>query len=340
MTEPIDGAEERFPFLRDLDGYFYVRHHGGPLGGRGVRAEGQAQGARRRADRRVRRVRSRTGITSRRCSPPRASGCRRCATPASSTTCGRPRASRPTPTSSSGEFPEVKDLFVAAGLNSQGIIYGPGRRAGARGVDRRGSPDEGPDRGRHRAHGSLGEQPAWLHDKTHGNPRAAVRDALARAAVRVRTWGAPLAAAAAAASGRCRRRRSRRLGSRRLVRARRSGRAAVDLRLRSPVVVRARRRGDARHARTAWPSSTSRRTRSSWCRDPRRWRACNTCARRTSTSRSGASCTRCCATSAVGSRWIRRSRGSTRIGTSCSRPRCTNGGPRCCCATGCRRARP
>src|SRR5215213_1854433 len=31
MTDPVAGAEERFPFLRDLDGFFYARHHGGRL---------------------------------------------------------------------------------------------------------------------------------------------------------------------------------------------------------------------------------------------------------------------------------------------------------------------
>ena len=57
MTEPAEGAEERFPILRDLDGYFYVRHHGGFARGRRVRAEGQAQAAGRRAERRLRGVR-------------------------------------------------------------------------------------------------------------------------------------------------------------------------------------------------------------------------------------------------------------------------------------------
>ena len=339
MTEPIDGAEERFPFLRDLDGYFYVRHHGGSL----VVGAFEPKGKPKAPGDVPTDGFAEFGEDWDHFAPVLAAARERL--PALRDTGFKhylraPESFTPDANFHLGEFPEVKNLFVAAGLNSQGIIYGPGRRHGARGVDRRGPPDEGPDRGRHRAHGSLGEQPGVAARQDAGNPRPAVRDALARAAVRARTRGAPLAAAAAAASGRRRRRRSRRLGSRRLVRARRSGRAAVDLRLRSPVVVRARRRGDARHARTVSPSTTSRRTRSSSCRDPRRWRACNACAPRTSTSRSGGSSTRSCATSAAGSRWTRPSRGWTRIGSSCSRPPCTNGGPRCCCATGCRPARP
>ena len=40
-----------------------------------------------------------------------------------------------------GETAEVAGLFVAAGMNSQGIILGPGRRTRAGGVDRRGRAD-------------------------------------------------------------------------------------------------------------------------------------------------------------------------------------------------------
>ena len=52
-----------------------------------------------------------------------------------------PRASRPTPTSASVRPPRWRGLFVAAGFNSQGIIYvaGAGRAAGR--VDRRGRAD-------------------------------------------------------------------------------------------------------------------------------------------------------------------------------------------------------
>ena len=339
MTEPIDGAEERFPFLRDLDGYFYVRHHGGSL----VVGAFEPKGKPKAPGDVPTDGFAEFGEDWDHFAPVLAAARERL--PALRDTGFKhylraPESFTPDANFHIGEFPEVKNLFVAAGLNSQGIIYGPGVGLALAEWIVEGHPTKDLTEVDIARMGRWANNRSWLHDKTQetlGRLYAMHWPALQ---YEHGTWGAPLAAAAAAASGRCRRRRSRRLGSRRLVRARRSGRAVVDLRLRSPVVVRARRARRCAPRANVWPSTTSRRTRSSWCRDPRRWRACNTCAPRTSTSRSGGSSTRCCATSAAGSRWTRPSRGSTRIGTSCSRPRCTNGGPRCCCATGCRRARP
>ena len=97
-----------------------------PVRHRRVRAERQAVGAVRRADRRVRRARARTGTTSAPCWRRPAPGCRRSPTSGSGISCAAPKASRRMPTCSSGFVPEVPGLFVAAGLNSQGIIFGPG----------------------------------------------------------------------------------------------------------------------------------------------------------------------------------------------------------------------
>ena len=75
MTEPAEGAREESPFLRDLDGYLYIRHYRGQLRDRRVRAERQADGPRPRPDRPASSSSDPTGITSRRCWRTRASAC-------------------------------------------------------------------------------------------------------------------------------------------------------------------------------------------------------------------------------------------------------------------------
>jgi 4-methylaminobutanoate oxidase (formaldehyde-forming) len=125
MTEEAEGADERMPFLRDLDGYLYIRHYRGrylvgafepkgrpkPVGE--ITTGGFASSAR-------------TGTTSRRCWPTPGSACPSSRRSASRTTCARRRASRRTRTSSWGTCRRRRGLFVAAGFNSQGIIFGPG----------------------------------------------------------------------------------------------------------------------------------------------------------------------------------------------------------------------
>ena len=125
MTERVEGAEEGFPFLRDLDGYFYARHHGGSLvvGAFEPKGKPKAPGdiptdgfvefgddwdhfapvlaaARERLPV-LRDIGFKHYLRA-------------------------PESFTPDANFQLGEFPEVKNLFVAAGLNSQGIIYGPG----------------------------------------------------------------------------------------------------------------------------------------------------------------------------------------------------------------------
>ena len=150
-----------------------------------------------------------------------------------------------------GEFPEVPGLFVAAGLNSQGIIFGPGRRAGARRVDRRGPPDDGPrPRSTSRAW-VAGRQPApWLHEQ----------DARDRSGACTRCTGprmqpetarglrrSPLLPQHRAAGAAVRRRPP--AGIAPLGSSRAPGEPRDPLRLRSPVVVRARRARRSRATR-------------------------------------------------------------------------------------------
>ena len=81
----------------------------------------------RRPERRGSRSSGRTGTTSRRCSRRRAgSACRPRRRSASRTTCAAPESFTPDAQLPARARPEVPGLFVAAGLNSQGIIFGPG----------------------------------------------------------------------------------------------------------------------------------------------------------------------------------------------------------------------
>ncbi len=124
-TGPIDGATATLPVLRDLDGYFYVRPEQGRLlvgafepDGRPRRVSVISDGgfaefppdwdhfapARARAEERVPALRD---------------------TPYDRFL-NAPEAFTPDASFCLGETVEVRNLFVSAGYNSQGIIFGPG----------------------------------------------------------------------------------------------------------------------------------------------------------------------------------------------------------------------
>ena len=102
MTEEAEGADKRMPFLRDLDGYLYIRHYRRRCLRRRVRAEGPPEAGRRDHDRRVRGVGPDSGYDF---APVLANARQRVpeleTIGFSAATCGRRRASRRTPTSSS-----------------------------------------------------------------------------------------------------------------------------------------------------------------------------------------------------------------------------------------------
>jgi 4-methylaminobutanoate oxidase (formaldehyde-forming) len=125
ITQPVDGAVETLPILRDLDGYFYVRHYQGGymVGAFEPRGKPKAPGdidtggfvefgpdwdhfepvlakARERLPE-LRDAEFRHYLRA-------------------------PESFTPDSNFHLGEFPELPGLFVAAGMNSQGIIYGPG----------------------------------------------------------------------------------------------------------------------------------------------------------------------------------------------------------------------
>ena len=101
-----------------------------------------------------------------------------------------------------GEFPEVRRLFVAAGLNSQGIIYGPGVGKALAEWIVEGHPTMDLTEVDIARTGRLGEQPRVAPREDARDPRPALRDALARAAVRLRPRRAAVTVPAAAARGR------------------------------------------------------------------------------------------------------------------------------------------
>src|SRR5436190_9555902 len=124
-TEEISGVDERLPILRDMDGYFYARHLGDGLVVGAFEPKGKPKApsdvpttgfvefgedwdhfapvlkaARERIP-----VLNDTGFRH---------------------YLRAPESFSPDANLHLGEFPEARRLFVAAGLNSQGIIYGPG----------------------------------------------------------------------------------------------------------------------------------------------------------------------------------------------------------------------
>ena len=125
-TEPIDGVHDLLPLVRGLDGHFYARHHAGGLmigafepQGRPVPTtslpDGWAFGefgpdwdhfapTREHAERRIPALKDATFTRYLRA----------------------PESFTPDVNFCLGETAEVTNLYVAAGFNSQGIIYGPG----------------------------------------------------------------------------------------------------------------------------------------------------------------------------------------------------------------------
>ncbi len=165
MTEPVEGAEERLPILRDLDGYFYARHHGGSLVVGAFEPKGKPKSpgdiptdgfvefgedwehfapvlaaARERLPM-LHRVGFKHYLRA-------------------------PESFTPDANFHIGEFPEVKNLFVAAGLNSQGIIYGPGVGKALSEWIVEGHPTMDLTEVDIARMGSWANNRSWLHDKT------------------------------------------------------------------------------------------------------------------------------------------------------------------------------
>ena len=126
QTEPVEGASRGLPILRDLDGHFYVRHYRGGLVVGAFEPDGKP-----RADASIPADFTFGEFEPdwQHFEPPLAKARRR--VPALEGArfahfLNAPESFTPDGDFLLGETAEVAGLYVAAGLNSQGIIFGPG----------------------------------------------------------------------------------------------------------------------------------------------------------------------------------------------------------------------
>jgi glycine/D-amino acid oxidase-like deaminating enzyme/glycine cleavage system aminomethyltransferase T len=125
MTEEAEGADERLPFLRDLDGYLYIRHYRGCYLVGAFEPKGKPKG--------VGEITTggfaEFGPDWDHFAPVLANARQRVPeleTIRFSHYLRAPESFTPDANFQLGYVPEVPGLFVAAGFNSQGIIFGPG----------------------------------------------------------------------------------------------------------------------------------------------------------------------------------------------------------------------
>ena len=166
MTDEVPGAEERFPILRDLDGYLYVRHHGGRLVLGAFEPKGKPKAP---ADVPTSGF-VEFGEDWDHFAPVLAAAKQRL--PILNDVGFQhylrgPESFTPDANLHLGEFPEVQRLFVAAGLNSQGIIYGPGVGKALAEWIVEGHPTMDLTEVDIARTGGWANNRAWLHEKTH-----------------------------------------------------------------------------------------------------------------------------------------------------------------------------
>jgi 4-methylaminobutanoate oxidase (formaldehyde-forming) len=166
MTDPIDGVEERFPILRDLDGYFYARHHGGRL----VVGAFEPKGKPKAPNDVPRDGFAEFGEDWDHFAPVLAAARERLPVLRDvgfDHYLRAPESFTPDANFQLGEFPEVKRLFIAAGMNSQGIIYGPGAGKALAEWIVEGHPTMDLTEVDIARMGRWANNRAWLHEKTH-----------------------------------------------------------------------------------------------------------------------------------------------------------------------------
>lgn len=125
-TEPIEGAHDLLPLVRGLDGSFYARHHAGGLMIGAFERNGRPRSTASIPDE---WAFGEFGPDWEHFAPTRANATRRIPAleEAEFTRFLRaPESFTPDVNFCLGETAEVRNLFVAAGFNSQGIIYSPG----------------------------------------------------------------------------------------------------------------------------------------------------------------------------------------------------------------------
>jgi glycine cleavage system aminomethyltransferase T len=125
MTEEAEGADERLPFLRDLDGYLYIRHYRG----RYLLGAFEPKGKPKPVPEITTDGYAEFGPDWEHFAPVLANARHRVPeleTIGFSHYLRAPESFTPDANFQLGYVPEVPGLFVAAGFNSQGIIFGPG----------------------------------------------------------------------------------------------------------------------------------------------------------------------------------------------------------------------
>ena len=125
-TDPIEGVHDLLPLMRGLDGYFYARHHAGGLMIGAFELDGRPRPTDSIPDD---WAFGEFGPDWEHFAPVRANAERRIPAlkDANFTRFLRaPESFTPDSNFCLGEAAELRNLYVAAGFNSQGIIYGPG----------------------------------------------------------------------------------------------------------------------------------------------------------------------------------------------------------------------
>jgi heterotetrameric sarcosine oxidase gamma subunit len=125
-TDPIEGVHDLLPLMRALDGYFYARHHAGGLMIGTFEPNGRPRSTASLPDD---RAFGEFGPDWEHFAPVRRNAERRIAALEDATFTRflrAPESFTPDANFCLGETAEVTNLYVAAGFNSQGIIYAPG----------------------------------------------------------------------------------------------------------------------------------------------------------------------------------------------------------------------
>jgi glycine cleavage system aminomethyltransferase T/glycine/D-amino acid oxidase-like deaminating enzyme len=165
MTEEAEGADERLPFLRDLDGYLYIRHYRGRYLVGAFEPKGKPKGVGEIATGGF----AEFGPDWDHFAPVLANARQRVPeleTIGFSHYLRAPESFTPDANFQLGYVPEVPGLFVAAGFNSQGIIFGPGAGRAAAEWIVAGHPTMDLTEVDVSRTGRWATQRAWLHERT------------------------------------------------------------------------------------------------------------------------------------------------------------------------------
>jgi glycine cleavage system aminomethyltransferase T/glycine/D-amino acid oxidase-like deaminating enzyme len=165
MTEEAEGADERMPFLRDLDGYLYIRHYRG----RYLLGAFEPKGRPKPVDEITTGGFAEFGPDWDHFAPVLANARQRVPeleTIGFSHYLRAPESFTPDANFQLGYVPEAPGLFVAAGFNSQGIIFGPGAGRAAAEWIVAGHPTMDLTEVDVSRTGRWATQRAWLHERT------------------------------------------------------------------------------------------------------------------------------------------------------------------------------